>query len=87
MSHCPNCGKKISMSKAFCSRSCKEEYFHKIQIQIPEQFTKRLCQKCNSAMRERELEKFAENHKFKIDLVKERFRMEVEKLELEFHYA
>ena len=52
MSHCPFCKKKIAMSKAFCSRSCKENYFQLIAIQIPRLFLKRIYVFCNEEERE-----------------------------------
>ena len=47
MSHCPFCKKKIAMSKAFCSRNCKENYFQLIAIQIPKLFLKRIYVFCS----------------------------------------
>ncbi|WP_321315357.1 DUF2116 family Zn-ribbon domain-containing protein [Halarcobacter sp.] len=42
MSNCLYCGKKIPMNKAFCSKSCKENYFQMLAIQIPKPFLKRI---------------------------------------------
>jgi hypothetical protein len=70
MSHCPFCKKKIAMSKAFCSRSCKENYFQLIAIQIPKLFLKRLFQMCTPQERDQEIEKFSVRHKWRLDLLK-----------------
>jgi len=70
MSNCPYCQKKIPMSKAFCSRSCKENYFQLIAIQIPRLFLKRIFLFCNKEEREIELINFAKRHNWRIDLVK-----------------
>ena len=52
MSNCPYCGKKIPMSKAFCSKSCKENYFQMVAIQIPQPFLKRIFIFCTLAQRD-----------------------------------
>ena len=39
---CQCCEKKISISKVFCSKECKEEYFQSAAISIPKPFLKRL---------------------------------------------
>ena len=70
MSHCPFCGKKIAMSKAFCSRTCKENYFQLIAIQIPKPFLKRIYVFCNEEQREEEIENFAKRHNWRVDLLK-----------------
>jgi len=70
MSHCPYCKKKIPMSKAFCSKECKENYFQLIAIQIPRLFLKRIFLFCNKEEREIELINFAKRHNWRIDLVK-----------------
>lgn len=70
MSHCPFCGKKIAMSKAFCSRSCKENYFQLIAIQVPKPFLKRIFVFCNEEQREKEIEEFANRHGWRLDLLK-----------------
>ena len=70
MSNCPYCKKKIPMSKAFCSRECKENYFQLIAIQIPRLFLKRIFLFCNKEEREIELINFAKRHNWRIDLVK-----------------
>lgn len=69
MSHCPYCGKKIAMSKAFCSKSCKENYFQLIAIQIPRLFLKRIYLFCNKQEREQEIIEFSNRHKWRVDLV------------------
>lgn len=70
MSHCPFCQKKIAMSKAFCSRSCKENYFQLIAIQVPKPFLKRIYIFCNAEQREEEIENFANRHGWRLDLLK-----------------
>ena len=60
MSHCPFCKKKIAMSKAFCSRGCKENYFQLIAIQIPKPFMKRIFVFCKNKNR---------NNHYKISLI------------------
>jgi hypothetical protein len=80
MSHCPFCKKKIAMSKAFCSRSCKENYFQLIAIQIPKLFMKRINTFCTEEEREAEIEKFAFRHKWRIDLLKNKIEEESVKL-------
>ena len=69
MSHCPYCGKKIAMSKAFCSRSCKENYFQLIAIQVPKPFLKRIFVFCTPEQREVEIENFANRHGWRLELV------------------
>jgi hypothetical protein len=80
MSHCPFCKKKIAMSKAFCSRSCKENYFQLIAIQIPKLFMKRIYVFCNPSEREAEIEAFAARHKWRLDLLKNKIEEEAIKL-------
>jgi hypothetical protein len=70
MSHCPFCKKKIAMSKAFCSRSCKENYFQLIAIQVPKPFLKRIFVFCDIDQREAEIENFADRHGWRLDLLK-----------------
>ena len=70
MSHCPFCKKKIAMSKAFCSRSCKENYFQLIAIQVPKPFLKRIFVFCTPEQRELEIEDFAARHGWRLDLLK-----------------
>ncbi len=72
MSHCPYCKKKIAMSKAFCSRSCKENYFQLIAIQIPKPFLKRIFVFCTKEQRELEIENFATRHGWRLDLLKKK---------------
>lgn len=72
MSHCPYCKKKIAMSKAFCSRSCKENYFQLIAIQIPKPFLKRIFVFCTPEQREEEIENFANRHGWRLDLLKKK---------------
>lgn len=82
MSHCPFCKKKIAMSKAFCSRSCKENYFQLIAIQIPKPFMKRIFVFCDEEQRKKEIEKFAAIHDWRLDLLKNK----VEELAIEMEY-
>lgn len=70
MSHCPFCKKKIAMSKAFCSRTCKENYFQLIAIQVPKPFLKRIFVFCSPEQREIEIENFASRHGWRLDLLK-----------------
>jgi predicted amidophosphoribosyltransferase len=70
MSHCPFCGKKIAMSKAFCSKQCKEDYFQLIAIQIPKPFLKRIFVFCDEIEREDEIIKFAKRHNWRLDLLR-----------------
>jgi len=76
MSHCPFCKKKIAMSKAFCSRSCKENYFQLIAIQIPKLFLKRIYVFCSKEEREKEIEEFASRHNWRLDLLKNKIEDE-----------
>lgn len=80
MSHCPFCKKKIAMSKAFCSRSCKENYFQLIAIQIPKLFLKRIYVFCSKEEREIEIEEFASRHKWRLDLLKNKIEDEAIKM-------
>ena len=80
MSECPYCGKKIAMSKAFCSRSCKENYFQLIAIQIPKPFLKRIYIFCNDEQREIEIENFANRHGWRLDLVRKKIAEDAQKL-------
>lgn len=82
MSHCPFCKKKIAMSKAFCSRSCKENYFQLIAIQVPKPFLKRIFVFCNAEQREREIEEFANRHGWRLDLLKNK----IDELAIEYGY-
>ena len=58
------------MSKAFCSRSCKENYFQLIAIQVPKPFLKRIFVFCTPEQREVEIENFATRHGWRLDLLK-----------------
>jgi hypothetical protein len=80
MSHCPFCKKKIAMSKAFCSRNCKENYFQLIAIQIPKLFLKRIYVFCNEDEREKEIVDFANRHKWRLDLLKNKIEDEAIKM-------
>ncbi len=83
MSQCPFCGKKIAMSKAFCSKTCKENYFQLIAIQVTKPFVKKIYIMCSEEEREEELAKYAHRHKWRLDLVRSR----VEELALEYGYV
>ena len=80
MSHCPFCKKKIAMSKAFCSRNCKENYFQLIAIQIPKLFMKRIFVFCTEEEREKEIEEFATRHRWRLDLLKNKIEDEAIKM-------
>ena len=80
MSHCPFCKKKIAMSKAFCSRNCKENYFQLIAIQIPKLFMKRIYVFCNEEEREKEIGEFASRHNWRLDLLKNKIEAEAIKM-------
>ncbi|WP_438942773.1 hypothetical protein [Poseidonibacter antarcticus] len=58
------------MSKAFCSRSCKENYFQLIAIQVPKPFLKRIFVFCTPEQREIEIDNFASRHGWRLDLLK-----------------
>jgi hypothetical protein len=64
------------MSKAFCSRPCKENYFQLIAIQIPKLFLKRIYNFCTDQERAEEIEKFALMHKWRLDLLKNKIEEE-----------
>lgn len=83
MSHCPYCGKKIAMSKAFCSRNCKENYFQLIAIQVPRPFLKRIFIFCTPEEREVEIENFANRHGWRIDLLQKK----IDELAVEYGYT
>lgn len=83
MSNCPFCKKKIAMSKAFCSRNCKENYFQLIAIQIPKPFLKRIFVFCNAEQREAEIENFANRHGWRLDLLKNK----IDELAIEYGYV
>ena len=80
MSNCPFCKKKIAMSKAFCSRNCKENYFQLIAIQIPKLFLKRIYIFCSKEEREQEIADFATRHKWRLDLLKNKIEDEAVKM-------
>jgi hypothetical protein len=65
------------MSKAFCSRSCKENYFQLIAIQVPEQYLKSLY---TSNYTEEQIDikliAYANHHSWRIDLVKTKVKSE-----------
>ena len=58
------------MSKAFCSRSCKENYFQLIAIQVPKPFLKRIFVFCTPEERDAEIDNFASRHGWRLDLLK-----------------
>lgn len=69
MSQCPYCKKKIAMSKAFCSRACKENYFQLIAIQVPKPFLKKIFVFCTAEQRACEITSFASRHGWREDLL------------------
>jgi hypothetical protein len=68
------------MSKAFCSRNCKENYFQLIAIQIPRLFLKRIYVFCSKEEREKEISNFAARHKWRLDLLKNKIEDEAIKM-------
>ena len=72
MSNCPYYGKRIPMNKAFCSKTCKENYFQMVAIQIPQPFLKRIFIFCTLEQREIEIENFAKRHGWAHELVKKK---------------
>jgi hypothetical protein len=80
MSHCPFCKKKIAMSKAFCSRKCKDDYFQFIAIQIRPSWLKNINRIDCSQEKEDMITEFAIRHKFRLDLLKSKIDEELEKL-------
>ncbi|WP_228256188.1 hypothetical protein [Aliarcobacter butzleri] len=64
------------MSKAFCSKSCKENYFQMVAIQIPQPFLKRIFIFCILEQREIEIENFAKSHNSNHELVKKKIEEE-----------
>jgi hypothetical protein len=80
MSHCPYCKKKIAMSKAFCSKSCKENYFQLIAIQVPRLFLKRIYLFCSEKQREQEIIKFADRHNWNLVLLRKKIEEEAIKV-------
>lgn len=77
---CQYCSKKIPISKVFCSKECKENYFEKAIINIPKPFVKKLYFFCNKEEKEAEILKFCERHKWKEHLVKQK----IEEIYLEY---
>jgi hypothetical protein len=82
MSHCPFCKKKIAMSKAFCSRGCKENYFQLISIQVRDSYVKRLYNNLTEKDRADDIEKFASRFNWRLDLVKNKIEEKAILLEL-----
>jgi len=72
MPFCPYCKKKITMSKAFCSDDCKENYFHLVSIQVPKPFINRLYTFHNESEREIEIIKYSKFHNMKLDLLRKK---------------
>ena len=81
MSHCPFCKKKIAMSKAFCSRKCKDDYFQLIAIQIPKLWLRRINRIDDPEEKEQEIINFANRHKWRLDLLKTKIDGDVLKIE------
>lgn len=71
------------MSKAFCSRQCKENYFQLIAIQVPKPFLKRIFVFCTAEQREAEIENFANRHGWRLDLLKNK----IDELAIEYGYV
>lgn len=69
---CQCCSKKISISKAFCSKDCKEEYFLTAAITIPKPFIKKLYFFCDENQRYSEISNFAKRHNWKKDIVEKK---------------
>lgn len=63
------------MSKAFCSKSCKENYFQLVAIQIPQPFLKRIFIFSTPEQREIEIENFSDRHGWRSDLEEKKLRM------------
>ncbi len=80
MSHCLYCNKKIAMSKVFCSKGCKENYFQLIAIRVPKLFVKRVYVFCNEQEREEEIGNFAQRHNWRLDLCKNKIKEEAVRL-------
>jgi hypothetical protein len=72
MPFCPYCKKKITMSKAFCSNDCRDDYFHFISIQIPKPFINRLYTFHNASEREIEIIKYSKLHNMKLKLLRKK---------------
>lgn len=70
------------MSKAFCSRQCKENYFQLIAIQVPKPFLKRIFVFCTPEQREIEIENFSNRHGWRLDLLKNK----IDELAVEYGY-
>jgi len=81
MSHCPFCNKKIAMSKAFCSRKCKDDYFQFIAIQTRTPWLKMISRIDCSEEREEKINEFAIRHKYRLDLLKSKIDEELKKIE------
>jgi len=72
---CPYCGKKISLTKAFCSDRCKVDYFEYIKIQISPKFVKRVLIFISDKNEQiKEIKKMSEYHGFDYDLCKRKFK-------------
>ncbi|AXX92290.1 hypothetical protein CPU12_09015 [Malaciobacter molluscorum LMG 25693] len=80
--HCPYCQKKISISKVFCSKECKDNYFQMVAIQIPKPFIKRIFVFCDKQQREKEITEFASRHGWKESLI----RNKINKLKDEYGF-
>lgn len=66
---CQCCGKKISISKVFCSKDCKEEFFQLSVISVPKQFVKKLYFFCNENQKYEEIANFSKRHGWKAEYV------------------
>lgn len=80
MSECLYCKKKVAMNKVFCSKNCKENYFQLIAIQVPKPFLKRLYFFCDAKQKEEAIQEYAQRHKWRVDLLKNKIEDEATKL-------
>jgi len=80
MIECSYCKKKIASSKVFCSKSCKENYFQLISIQVPKLFLKRLFIFCTKEEREQLVMEFSQRHKYRLDLLRTKIEDEAAKI-------
>ena len=69
------------MSKAFCSRKCKDDYFQLIAIQVPKLWLRRINRIDCPDEKEKEIVEFANRHKWRLDLLKTKIDGDVLKIE------
>lgn len=71
---CPNCNSKISMSKAFCNRTCKDDHFEYLKIDISPKFVKNIIQNTHDNEKKCELiQGCVKFHNFELRMFKKRF--------------